>query len=131
MSDIEKIIGKGMVFPIELNSQGRPDLHADLTLIRSALLNLLNWPMFTRFFDERYGTRLHEALSEPDDALGRSLVRTFTIEAIRVYEPRVEIDDIEFNFDGDGVVLMLIRYYITNTRIEDTFVYPFYLTDND
>ena len=53
MEAINKFIGSGLIFPIELNEHGRPDTVNDIRLIRSSILNIINWPTRIRFFNEK------------------------------------------------------------------------------
>ena len=128
MDAITKFIGSGIIFPIELNAYGRPDTVNDIRLIRSSILNIINWPTRIRFFNERYGCRIEECLEEPDDSISRSLVKHFIVESIQEWEKRVELysSGIKVLESTPTVVNFQITYTIRNTKLEETFIYPFY-----
>ena len=91
MDAITKFIGSGIIFPIELNAYGRPDTVNDIRLIRSSILNIINWPTRIRFFNERYGCRIEECLEEPDDSISISLIKHFIAESLSIWEKRIEL----------------------------------------
>lgn len=123
---INKFIGSGIVFPIEINTLGRPDYHNDIKLIRASILNILNWPQRIRFFNEKFGCRIEEVLEEPDDAVSQSLIRHFVRDSIDLWEKRVELIDIEIDGDTPTVIKLKILYRIRETKHEESFIFPFY-----
>lgn len=128
MEAINKFIGSGLIFPIELNEYGRPDIINDIRLIRSSILNIINWPTRIKFFNEKYGCRIHECLEEPDDAISSSLIKHFIVESIQTWEKRVELypSGIKILESTPTIVNLQITYTIRNTKLEETFIYPFY-----
>ena len=92
MSAINKFIGSGIIFPIEINAQGRVDIINDMRLIRASILDIINWPTRIRFFNEQYGCRIEECLEEPDDTISRTLAKHFMVDAISTWEKRVDIE---------------------------------------
>jgi phage baseplate assembly protein W len=121
-----KFIGKGIVFPIQLNQWGRPDSVSDLTLIYSSIAMILNWPKFTRFFNERFGARMAELLEEPNDGVTRSLARSFIIEGLAQHEKRINVLDVTVESHDLYKVFIKISFRVRNTKIEDTYIFPYY-----
>lgn len=121
-----KFIGKGIVFPIKINSSGRPDSVSDLTLIYSSIAMILNWPKFTRFFNERFGARMAELLEEPNDGVTKSLARSFIIEGLGEHERRIQVLDVTVESHNLYTVFIKISFRIRNTKIEDTYIFPYY-----
>ena len=128
MDSKNKFIGSGIKFPIELNSFGRPDTHNDITLIHSSILNIINWPTRVRFFNEKFGCRIEECLEEPDDSISISLIKHFIAESLSIWEKRIELlpSDIKILNSTPSVINVQIRFFIRNTKIEETFIFPFY-----
>lgn len=128
MSAIGKFIGGGLVFPIKLNNQGRPEVGEGVDIIRSSILNIINWPKHIKFFNQAYGCDIEEALEEPDDAISAALIKHYITEAIELWEKRVETRPslIRISNKRDSSVDIQITYIIKNTKTEDTFIYPFY-----
>lgn len=121
-------IGSGIIFPIELNSEGRPTVHNDMDLVISSVKNILYWVKRTRFFNQSFGSRVHEIIEEPDDSVTKSLLRQFIVDAITDWDKRVDIShsDVEITSNRDGKVKAILKIRIRNTDIEDTFIFPFY-----
>ena len=123
---INKFIGSGIVFPITLNESGRPDFVNDMNLIKASINTILYWPKNTRFFNEKFGCRIHELIDEPNDGISRSLLRTFLTEAIYENEKRVIISDVKIVSYDLYKVNISMKLTLRNTKIEETFIFPYY-----
>jgi phage baseplate assembly protein W len=121
-----KFIGKGVTFPIILNDMGRPNIETGLPLLESSLKMLIFWPKFTRFFLEKFGSRLEDVLEEPNDDLTVSLLQLFLKEAIQDYEKRIIISNVNIERVSSIKVNIAIRFYIRSTKIEETLIFPYY-----
>ena len=127
MTTINKFIGSGITFPIELNSKRGPVVYNNTKLIECSIANILNWPMRMRWFNEEFGSRIEEILEEPDDTVSRTLLREFIREALRKWEKRIVVKDIiTLPPKYLGRIDVSITYQIRNTKIEETIIYPFY-----
>lgn len=121
-----KFIGSGMVFPITLNTEGRPNIVKDTTLIQSSIKIILNWAVRTRFFNELFGSRIEEVLEEPDDSVSQSLLKFFIQESLGRWEKRIVINNIEISNSEPSKIDARLFYNIRNTKIEETLIFPFY-----
>lgn len=121
-----KFIGSGMVFPIEINAQGRPDIIKDEKLIRSSINIILNWFWGTRFFNELFGSRIEEIIEEPDDSISKSLLRFFIKESLVRWEKRIVVNNIQILNNNPTRLDARLFYTIRNSKIEDTMIFPFY-----
>lgn len=128
MSELNKFIGSGLTFPIELNTLSKtPIVYADLKLIRSSIANILNWPQRMRYFNEQYGCRIEEILEEPDNSVSRTLARDFIRDALNRWEKRIRVKEVKIlESPYQGRMDISINYEIRNTKIEETIIYPFY-----
>lgn len=122
----KKFIGAGLVFPIVLQESGRPAIHNDITLINASIHHILSWPIRNKFFNENFGSRLEELLEEPNDGVLQTLIRQFTIDALEKWENRIEVIDIITERTASTKINIQIKYRVRNTRVEETFIYPFY-----
>lgn len=121
-----KFIGSGILFPLEINSSGRPDYVNDSRLIVCSINQILNTPANTRFFNENFGCRINELLDEPNDGVSNTLLRAFIVECLTLYEPRIILNSVEItNYDLFKVNIKL-TYTITNTKQEESMVFPYY-----
>lgn len=124
----QKFIGAGYIYPIELSS-GKPLLRTgDLELIRSSLRILLSWPINNRIFLGEFGSRINEAIGQPNDDILSSLVYQFITESINKFERRIELLDAEIIRPNNTSINLRLNYKIRSTNLEDSFIFPFYKT---
>lgn len=123
---VKKFIGQGITFPIELNSNGRPNIETGVNLIRSSIKNLLSWPYATRYFLGEYGSRLNELLEEPNDDILKNLVRYFVIDSISKFEKRISLLETSIIKPTAGSIHIKLKYKINNSSTTDSFIFPFY-----
>ncbi len=128
MNSLNKFIGKGLGFPLEIDSNGRAVNKGGLDLIEQSIIIILNWPHNNRFFNQRFGARLWEVLEEPNDNIGNLLVRNFVFTAINLWETRIELLEVSILEDTATLakVDLELKYKIRNSKIEETFIFPFY-----
>lgn len=125
-STANDFIGRGLVFPIVLNSQGRPDISGGGQLIEASMKAILAHIIGTRFMLGEFGGKLERLLQEPNDGVVRSLVKHFTVEQISSWEKRAEVLDVEVDNRTDYSILIRIKYQIKGTKIINSFTYPYY-----
>ena len=118
--------GSGLIFPIEIDSSGRPKISTGFDLIKSDLLILLNWAFGTKLFNETFGCRVIELLDEPNTTILGSLIITFIRSAISNWETRIELLDTTIISVSSDSIKVKLTYVIVNTQQEDSFIYPFY-----
>ena len=127
MPEEDVFLGTAIKFPIEINQFGRAELAVGKDAVKQSIVAVLSTPINTRFFLPEYGSRLHEALFEPDDDVLVSLLRLFIFEAIRDWEKRVKFINVDFEFVPDEALLNVIpQYKILASNEIDSFVFPFY-----
>jgi len=119
-------LGSGILFPIELDVDGRPAYVNDIRIINASIIQILNTPQNTRFFNENFGSRINELLDEPNDSIANNLLRTFIKEAIDKFEKRVKLISLTIsNYDSYKVNIQLV-YEVINTKTEETLIFPYY-----
>lgn len=121
-----KFIGSGYIFPIVLNSFGRPEPLSDVRLIYASLRTLFYWPKNTRFFIESFGCRIEDLLEEPNDSIARSLLNTFIKEAVQDYEKRIIVNTVTVKAVSPIKIEITVKFYLRNSKIEETFIFPYY-----
>lgn len=122
----KRFTGAGLVFPIEIGPEGRPQIVSGVPLINASINHILSWPIRNKYFNEEFGSRLEELLEEPNDIVLRTLVRRFVIEALERWEKRIELVSVEIIPTERNKLDIHIIYQIRNTKIEETFIFPFY-----
>lgn len=127
MTNEEKFIGRGLVFPIKLDNEGRPATATGFPLLESDLRILLSWPAFERYMLAEYGSRAFELLEQPNDAVTQQVMRRFTIDTITQWEKRVKLVTVTTLANDLGTLIAMgITYKIINTNLQNSFVFPFY-----
>lgn len=123
---IDKYIGKGLVFPINVNSTGGVSLTTGFEVIHSSIRIILSWLYGTRFFLGEFGSKLEELIEEPNDLILAAQVRFFIIEAITRWEKRITPLEVSINRKDEHSINIILRYQLINSKIENTFVFPYY-----
>lgn len=121
-----KFIGQGLIFPIQLNENGRPDIVGGKELIQASFVAILSTYLGTRFFLGEFGSKIEDLLQEPNDLITEVLAKEFTSQAINIWDNRVIIDSVTTDKPSDNKLNIRISYRILNTKIEDTFIFPYY-----
>ena len=132
MSNSIKFLGSGIAFPLQLDDSGKVVVTAGVDLIKSSILNIINWPQRHRFFLEQYGCRIEECLEDPNDAVNLNLIKRYITDSIQTWEKRVEINPSSIKLLGidDTTIKLEMRLYIVSTKREETFIFPFYKSIN-
>jgi phage baseplate assembly protein W len=96
-----------------------PDLVIDIEAINNSLFNLMTCPIGSRPFEREYGSDLIQALFEPADSQTAQFLDLTLFQAIRRWEPRIELDrarsSIRESSDGQGFDVT-IAYTVLRTR---------------
>lgn len=121
-----KYIGEGITFPIKLNEKGRVEKASTMDLLKYSMANIFMWPKGHRFFNNRFGSRLHELLEEPNDSISNALIRSFIRESLIEWESRVQFDDVKVSEDKNNTKLIEVFFTVKQTREKESFVFPFY-----
>jgi len=76
-----------------------------------------------------FGCRLHELVFAPNNSHTAAQARRFVEEALGMWEPRVNIMQVEVNPDlkENNRLLIEIQYEVKATNDRRSLVYPFYL----
>lgn len=119
-------VGKGLIFPIQIDSKGSPVIGTGFPLINSSIKIILSWTFRTRIFLSEFGSRLSGLLEEPNDDILLHLVEHFAYEALTKWERRIDILDTLAVRTSDAGLTLRITYRIKNSGLENTFVFPFY-----
>ncbi len=123
---LHTFLGKGLIFPITLTASGRPPIDGGFPLIESSLKTILSWAVGTRYYLGEFGSKLEQLLQEPNDGVIKALVKHFTVDVISQWEKRVEILEVQLDSKDDQSISIAIRYRIKNTKLENSFIFPYY-----
>ncbi len=130
MKTIERnFLGRGWSFPPAFNkSMRRVEMLEAEEDIRSSLEVLLSTRLGERIMQPRYGCNLDEMVFESLSTTFKTYLTELIRSAILIHEPRIDLESVEFENDGEleGVVLIVINFTVRTTNSRMNFVFPFY-----
>lgn len=126
-------LGTGLAFPLQLNQRGEIALVGGEKDIEQSIEIILGTRPGERVMRPMFGCRASELIFEPRDATTFTLMKTYVEEALKFWEPRINVNGIDISIDdaSDGAVLIEIQYEIKETHDVRSIVYPFFLTGNE
>ncbi len=100
--------------------------------VREAILIILSTPIGSRVMNYEFGCRIHELLFAPNNHATHGLAIHYVEAALRTWEPRIEVQQVDITVDPPEPNLMLIdiRYTIRTLNTDANLVYPFYLQES-
>jgi phage baseplate assembly protein W len=125
----EDFLGRGWAFPVETDdrgtirqSYGRADIEESIRLI-------LETAKGERVMRPDFGCGIHDFVFATVDRSTLTLVETSVRDALREWEPRIEVLSVEVSAAeiDNGKLLIEIEYRVRETNNEFNLVYPFYL----
>lgn len=131
-SGFTSFLGTGWSFPTRFVKQkGGVALVSDELDIEQSLGILLSTELGERVMRPDFGCDLHHLLFETLNATTRTYVADLIRKAILLYEPRIDVERIEFTpAEGDdNVIDITIEYRVRSTNSRSNYVYPFYLNE--
>ena len=99
--------------------------------IRESLLIILSTRLRERPMHHTFGCDLHQFLFHEITVELQTGIQQTVAEALLQYEPRIDVDAVEVEFDQqiEGKVMIDIQYTVRATNTRFNMVYPFYLNE--
>lgn len=129
MNADQSFLGTGWGFPPEfdMNSgevrmvSGDEDIEESLRILMSTLPR-------ERVMQPAYGCGLKTLVFESINESTLTMIRDEIQRAVLFFEPRIDLDDIEFNEEQaqEGVLLIKLNYRVRTTNSRTNLVFPFY-----
>lgn len=125
MSDF---LGVGWAFPVGLDARRRFALARHERDIEQAILMILLTPPGQRVMRPTFGCQIHELIFAPNDSTTAGLAAYYVQEALAMWEPRIQVTNVQVDIDPDNQERMLITidYEIKATHDSRSLVFPFY-----
>lgn len=125
----KSFLGNGLSFPIRMNGRGEVMLVTGNEDIEQSIRIILGTRPGERVMREDFGCRAHELMFDPRSAATISLLQEFVFDALRMWEPRIEVLSVNVTADeeNDGALLAEIEYEIKAVHDTRSIVYPFYI----
>jgi len=121
-------LGQGIKNPPVINGFGRIDLENDRALVEQSILDRLNTPRSSEFFNRQNGSILNQLLFAPNDAVLLDLLDFHIQETIETQERRVKYLGTDFFQDASRPELIQcnIRVQLLQSSEVMSIIFPFY-----
>ncbi len=125
----EEFLGVGWKFPVQLNSRGEIALSRHEDDVQEAIEIILRTAPGERVMLPDFGCGIHDLVFAPNNTRTAGLVRFHVEDALKRWEPRIELDSVEVAPDPNepAALLISIDYTVRATDSRFNLVYPFYL----
>jgi phage baseplate assembly protein W len=121
---LEKLIGTGLNDPLQLNARGGLKTATGYEKLYQGIKRLLFTRLGERVMMPDYGTRLPELLFDPLDEILEDQLRLYTVDAIRKWEPRVDVLGFSIETVPDAhQITIYIRIKLKKSNLVNVFVY--------
>ena len=121
-------LGVGWAFPVGVDARGRIALARQVTDIEQAIQMILLTPKGQRVMRPEFGCQIHELIFAPNDANTWGMAEYYVEEALRFWEPRIEVLNVTARPSDGNTERMDVHvdYRVKATLDKRTLVYPFY-----
>lgn len=126
-------VGTGWAFPVGVDARGRIALARRERDIEEAITMILLTAKGQRVMRPEFGCRIHELVFAPNDATTEGLAIYYVEEALAMWEPRIEVLNVNAAPDSAAPerLLIEIEYEIKATYDRRALVFPFYRIPGD
>jgi phage baseplate assembly protein W len=129
----KEYLGQGLAFPLHVNARGELALASGERDVEQAIRVILGTRRGERVMRPEFGCRAHELLFEPLHSGTETMMKQYVVEALTMWEPRIEVQavNVYVDRDMDGALLVEVSYLIKATHDERSIVYPFFLVGEE
>lgn len=129
MAVSDDIIGTGIRFPLKPDARGRLSYVTGADNIEQSLKLVLLTNIRERVMRSAFGSKLREMVFQPGSEQSLRLLETSVAEAVRDWEPRVDVLSISAEADPNtpSHVIIDLNYLIRATYVRGNLVFPFYV----
>jgi len=123
-------MGKGVSLSFDVDNSGALKMSSVEELIQESIFIILSTKIGERVMNYNFGCKIHELMFELNNPKTHARARAYVDEAIKSWEPRVEVTKITVESFAKNELMIDIDYYILETNVVDNLVYPFYLLES-
>ena len=122
-------LGKGMAFPLQLNSRNGIKVSAYEQKIKESIQVILGTNHGERLMRPTFGANLQSLVFAPNNTSTLGLVRFHVEDALTRWEPRIDLEEVlvESSPSNPSLLLISVDYRVRTTDSRFNLVYPFYL----
>jgi len=128
----KSFLGTGWSFPPTFSGKGDfTELVEGEQDIEQSLRILLSTVPGERVHRPEYGCGIYKMVYEKMDSNTMTLFKHIIEKAVLLFEPRITLNDVMFNFDKEkeGTLLIELVYTVRLTNSRSNMVYPFYFRE--
>lgn len=118
------LIGVGIVYPLNINSQGTLQLDTGWPIIKSSINNLLAFLVGERYFLGEFGASIEDLLEEPNDDISVAVLQHRLETQLPYWDPRILIQNLSIQRDNSTTVNIVIEVVLKGTDLSELFVIP-------
>jgi phage baseplate assembly protein W len=124
-----ELLGSGLSFPLSVDRRGGIALATGEQDVDQAIEIILSTAPGERPMRPEFGCGVHDFVFDTIDAATVGRLETEVRSALDRWEPRIEVEDVDFDLTrvGDGQLLIAIGYRLRATNHRRNLVYPFYV----
>jgi len=124
----QAFLGVGWKFPVQVDANKVAISRYD-ELVQESIRIILGTSRGERVMRPDFGADLKRLAFAPNNTSTAGLAIFYVQEALRKWEPRIELLNVDANPDSESgqILLITIEYRIVSTNTEHNLVYPFYL----
>ncbi len=120
-------LGKGWGLPLGLDSSGQIILTDAEKNIQQAIWMILSTAPGERVMRPDFGCGIHELVFAVNEASTIGRLEQEVRQALTIWEPRIDVVDVNVEVRGSGEVLLInIQYRVRSTNNLFNMVFPFY-----
>ena len=121
-------LGKGWSFPIALDDSHAIEMAEYEESVRQSVWNILGTAKGERVMRPDFGCGIYDLVFEVNSASTAGKVAQEVKDSLLLYEPRIDVRDIQVQPGDSSELLMIsIEYEVRATNNMFNLVYPFYL----
>ena len=130
VDDVRDFLGAGWSAPMAVNGRGGIALASGEAAIARSIELILSTAKGERRMRPHFGCGIHDLVFALNDATTAGRVTEEVRDALALWEPRVELQDVSVTSDQPGVLAVRIAGQVRATNARFNLVYPFYLTED-
>lgn len=124
-------LGVGWKFPLQVTESGAIAAARQEIRVEESMYIVLGTAKGERVMQPDFGCGIHDLVFAPNNAGTKGLVKDQVRRALTLFEPRIDVLDVQVDSTPERPNLLLIRidYRVRSTNAIGNFVYPFYINE--
>lgn len=128
---VKDFMGNGWKFPVHVNKTGKLEMSSYEKDIEEAILIILKTAKGERVMRPDFGCVIFDFVFASMNTSTTTMMEASVREALVLWEPRIDIKNINLSPDSDeeGKLLISIDYRVKSTNNRFNLVFPFYMRE--